>query len=231
MTAARKSKLELYSLGIVAKDKPIDSVIVEVYPVEEFPTINGDINKQTMKHEAKTVNSRGKSVNTQVEGNVVLKATWIINGNSNRASPPDVYQGETIQLYRYADEEELYWSQLFREPKIRRRERALYTFGATQKKGELLSKENSYWFEVDAIKKNVQFHTTKVDGEITEYDIKLDLQLGTLTIKDTNGNTINLNSKKNEIEFSTAQKDRIFLGGKIELTSPGPITANGNPIG
>lgn len=231
MTAARTSKLELYSLAIVAKDKPLDSTIIDVYPVEDFPMVNGDINKHVTKLEAKTINSRGKSVSSQVEGKVVLKATWIVNGNSNRASPPDVCQGETVQLYRYADEEELYWSQFFREPKLRRRERGLYTFGATQKKGEELTKDNSYWVEIDAINKKVQLHTTKADGEVTEYDTLYDPQLGEFTLKDSNGNMIHLNSKTNEIELKTAQGDRIFLGNKIEMVSPGPITANGNVIG
>ena len=38
-----KSKLEIFSLGIVAKDKVRGSDIISVYPVETLPIANGNV--------------------------------------------------------------------------------------------------------------------------------------------------------------------------------------------
>ena len=174
------SQLKPYSLGIVVVDKPETSDIIQVFPSEQLPFAEGDLSK----------NKR-----------MQISASWIRIGDSNRFTSPDVYKGETVQIYRYANTEEYFWSDIMREPSLRKKERVIYAISNVPGKGDVQSLDKSYYLEMSTKDKRIHLHTADNDGELCTYDIVLDTVKGNLTILDGMGNIITLDSKPGNLNF------------------------------
>lgn len=225
MSPDRESSLKLYSIGIVLEDKADGSDQIKVYPVEELPFINGSISehKETIKSESQ--NSKGTPTTSTAKSDAVLIAKWFCPGGSNRMTPPDVIKNESVQIYRYADTDEYYWTTLFREPGIRRRETVCYMFGNLADGLTEFDKTTSYWFEISTKNKNVTLKTTKSDKEPYEYEFNLDTQNGTLTIQDDIGNIITFDSPSATISAVNSHGASIaMIGDNLEINIPGTIS-------
>ena len=148
------SKFKLYSLGIVAKDKPTTSDIISVMPIEHITDTTGDINEES-NYESNSKDHKNVPNKTKAVSKNTIEATWICLGGSNRISSPDVIAGETVLIYTYADTNEFFWTTYMREPSIRRLEKVLYGYSNMRggARGESFDRESSYWFEVDTLNK------------------------------------------------------------------------------
>lgn len=174
------SQLKPYSLGIVVVDKPETSDVIQVFPSEQLPFAEGDLSK----------NKR-----------MQISASWIRIGDSNRFTSPDVYKGETVQIYRYANTEEYFWSDIMREPSLRKKERVIYAISNVPGKSDVQSLDKSYYLEMSTKDKRIHLHTADNDGELCTYDVVLDTVKGNLTILDGMGNIITLDSKPGNLNF------------------------------
>jgi phage baseplate assembly protein gpV len=193
-----ESKLKLYSLGIVVEDKKRDSSVIRVYPVEHLPLLEGDIS-ETNEITTTVKNVAEEDVGINITEENTLYAKWLPFGHSNRVTPPDVIKNETVVIFRYADTDEFHWTTIFNEPDIRRKETVTYLFGNEPSYGEKLNKDNSHWFTVSAHDKYIQLHTSNNDGELTTYDLKIDMKAGIAELKDGKGNIIQLDSSKDTL--------------------------------
>ena len=238
-----KSKLEIYSLGIVAKDKVRGSDIITVYPVETLPLVNGNVLSFNKQYSANLPNLSGTQNQGQLKSSAILQATWLALECGNQNTAPDVYANEGVVLWRYAEVETYFWQSLFREPTIRRLEQVLYIYGGTKEHGVELSRTNSYWMEVNKFEGNVKLHTSTSNKEKIGYDIGLDGLNGVMTINDNKGNTIVLSSADDDltittnktINLKTGKEINITAGNDINLTAPniglkGNVTINGNTV-
>ena len=136
-------------------------------------------------------------LSTTIKKENVVIAKWLPFGHSNRVTPPDLIKGETVLLFTYGDTGEYYWTTIFNEPIIRRRERVVYLYGNMDedtKYKEVLGENNSHWIDINAYDKYIRLHTSDNAGEATAYDIILDLKEGVLTIRDAQENSIVLDS-------------------------------------
>lgn len=203
MDELRESKLRLFSIGIVAKDKPRGTDVIDVTPIEQLPHSNGLITQYKNKLSVNTANLKGVKTMAKAEGLSTMKATWLPFGCSNRISSPDVIENETVAIWRYADTDTYYWTTIFREPLIRRLETVMYAFGNLRDKLIPFTRDSSYWFEVSTHDKYIHLHTANSDGEPYIYDIKLDTAYGSLLIKDNIGNSILLDSPNSSVDIST----------------------------
>jgi len=174
------SLLKPYSLGIVVIDKPETSDTIHVFPSEQLPFAEGDLSK----------NDR-----------MQIKAHWVRIGDSNRFTSPDVYKGETVQIYRYADTDEYFWSDIMREPSLRKKERVIYAISNIPDKKGIQTLETSYFVELSTKDKRVHLHTADNDGELCTYDIIIDTSKGNLTILDGKGNIVTLDSGPGNLNF------------------------------
>lgn len=203
MDQFQESKLVFHSLGIVAKDKPRNTDIIDVFLVEQFPHTNGPVNESKNKLSTNTANLKGVKTMAKVEGKATSKAGWLPYGHSNRMSSPDVIENETVAVFKYGDTGLFYWTTIFREPKIRRLETVMYAFGNLREKLVPFDKKSSYWFQVSTHDKHIHLHTSDSDGEPYIYDIYLDTAYGSLEIKDDVGNYIKLDSPRNNVHVET----------------------------
>lgn len=189
------SKFTLYSLGIVAKDKPTSTDTITVMPIEHINDTVGDVN-DTSDYESNSVNHKQVPSKSKAVSKNTITANWISLGSSNRISSPDVIAGETVLIYTYADTNEYYWTTYLREPSIRRLEKVLYGYSnlSSGARSESFGRDTSYWLEVDTMNKYVKLHTSDNDGEFTTYDIRINTKEGSLDIKDGVGNSIVMDS-------------------------------------
>ena len=174
------SQLKPYSLGIVVIDKPETSDVIQVFPSEQLPFAEGNL----------TTNKR-----------MQISASWIRMGGSNRFTSPDVYKGETVQIYRYADTDEYFWDDTMREPSLRKKERVIHAVSNIPDKGGTQTLDKSYYVEISTKDKRVHLHTSDNDGELCTYDLIIDTSKGNLTLLDGMGNIITLDSKPGNINF------------------------------
>lgn len=212
------SKLRLYSLGIVVDDKPENTDIIFVSPVE---TLNvqpeGDIKNQTKEFKGQKTGVSVAEFKTQHESKNYLRASWIPFGHSNRITAPDVVRNETVVIFKYADIDRYFWTTIFREPSLRRLETVMYAWsnikdGITQKS---FDKSTSYWFEVSTRHKKVTLKTMNNDGEHTTYEFSVDTKAGIVKLVDGKSNILTLNSPTNTwfIENAAKKSVKIHPGG------------------
>lgn len=203
MSENRESKLKSYSLGIVAVTKDRESDEIEVTPIEELPMEQGNLSEKNRVYDVNVPDAKGVSRNQSLTGGSTIKATWLLKGNSNRFSSPDVVKGETVEIFRFADTDEYYWAQLFREPALRRLEQVMYAWSNLPSGINKFDRSTSYWAEVDTVNKFIQLHTSKNDGEPFGYDATINAQIGQVQLKDDAGNEVLLDSANNIYRITT----------------------------
>ena len=230
MDTNNKSELRLYSLGIVVETKKDDTDLIKVSPTEILPLQNGLLSEQKRDYTVKMPNASGVQKSSEIKGDDVVVAKWIPFGHSNRITAPDVVEGETVILFRFADNDEYHWTTLFREPSLRRLETVMYAFSDIAAPGQAFDKDSSYYFEVSTKEKHVTFKTSKADGEPYAYLIDIDTGKGLMTVIDDVRNEVSINSKTGEIKVKTNEKVTIetktaeIKASQINLKGPVQIT-------
>lgn len=222
-----RSAFELFSIGIVIEDKPRDSDIIKVDPVELLPFHEGELNQQQTRYEVQTTNKDGVALKAISRGTGYLEATWIPYGESNRDSSPDVCKGETVHIYRYSDTDQYFWTTMMREPLLRGKEIVRYMFSNQNGGSKAYDKDTSYWVEYDTVNKHIHLHVSSNDGEMTEIDVKIDTRSGITTIEDRLDNRIELNHGEGTLhavlrEEIHLETKRVFIRAdeKVQIETP-----------
>jgi hypothetical protein len=206
------SNLQFYSVAIVAEDKPISSDVAVVTPIEKLHTFNGQLKEYEVEHNVTLPDSMGNEVTENITSKATIEAKWVNLGNSNRHTAPDLYMSETVLLYKFSDDDQYYWSTIFRpEPKLRKSETVVYAYSNIPPSQRLtdFDQETSYWVKVDTRNKVIHLHTPNNDGEPFIYDITLDTGKGIFVFKDLAGSVLNFiefNSSKCKIEAKAIEE-------------------------
>jgi len=192
----KNSLLEVMSVGLVAKDIIEDDMYVDIYPIELYPNVDGEVTTETMLGNDVT-DIAGAVENIKINKSALIKAKWLPDGDTNRLEPPTVCKNELVKLFRYGDSEKYYWCTLFNELDKRKLEKRTIVLSNKQTvmvgKDELL--KQTYFATMDTINKILHLHTADNDGEYTMYDIAIDTKEGMLEITDAKDNKILLESK------------------------------------
>lgn len=203
-----ESLLRPFSIGLVIEDKQRGSDNIKVSPMEQLPLQKGDMTNDKRPYQANLPDASGVKRASQIEGSNYIIAKWFAQNSTNRLSAPDVYKGETVQLYRFADTDEYFWTAMFREPKLRKLETLL--IGCSNNPGGgSFDRNSSYYAEVSTHDSYIAIHTSQSNGEPYGYDVKIDAAQGVITITDTVNNTITLDSRTNTIQFDAQAKVNI----------------------
>lgn len=241
MSDDSKSGLHLYSVGIVAKDKPLDTYEIDVIPIETNHMFNDEVDKTEKEEKVTSANSAGTKIPITSKTSQTIKATWMALGSGgNRVSAPDVRKGESVNLWRYKDTEEYFWEKHYTETELRRLERVLHMYGGHSNVGVRNDAENSYWTLISTIDKLLQLHTSRADGEPFGWDFKLDTKRGVFSVTDNSGITCTFNAEERtttlEVEDKVITLTKEFLVKATtqtyfdtpETTMTGNQTVNGN---
>jgi len=206
-----QTNLRFYSIGIVVYDKLKDTDIISVIPIETLNTVEGSIRQKIFEGIYKGV---------KVFRHYIILAKWFPNGNDNRITPPDVYENETVEIYRYADEDKYFWTTMFYEKNLRRLEHVRYSY-SNQPKGTFdpIDDNSSYYVEYSTRDKYIYLHTSTNDGEAAGYDIKINTATGVISITDT---------YNNQLIWQSPQKTLNILNfNEINITCP-QVNINGH---
>lgn len=134
----QESNLKLFSIGIVTEDKLVNSDYIVVAPMEQLSVSDGKLSK------TETISSSKGSVKKR---NTIL-AKWIQNGQTNRATSPNVYKNESVRIFRYGDDDKYYWDTFLFEPHIRRLEEVTYSYSNKKTPLEKYDENSSYYYTV-----------------------------------------------------------------------------------
>ena len=212
-----KSKFKLFSLGIVTEDIEEDHLFVTVYPIEVINDYNGKIN-DTEIIQIKSVDINGDNKNIIINKQVKLNCKWLPIDTPNRLTPPNVCKGETVGIYKYGESDVYFWSTIYNELDLRKREKATWVFSNKGKQDATLL-DKVYFFTIDTINKFIRLHTDDSDGEFTSYDMEINTEDGVFTFQDGLGNMIELDSQVNILKLVTENEIDLISKNKIKLAT------------
>ena len=213
------SKLSLYSLGIVTKDKEDGSWDIEAFPIEVVPNATGDM----VEPEEITVDIKDASennINVSIKRSTTITATWLSFGDYNRATAPNICRGETVLLLRYAAEDKFYWINLFSEFDLRKKESVVHFYSNKDKvvEGEENQKKG-YYTLIDTKNKKLAIHTDNEDGEKSQFDLMIDTAEGIITVVDAEENGIIFDGPNKTYTLNMKAKVMVNADEKIQHTS------------
>lgn len=225
MENQKLSKLQFYSLGIVAANKVLSENLIEVTPVEEFPMLDGEITDNVESYKIEYKDAKNIPQKVDLKTTVSIKAKWLPINNSNRRTAPDVRRGELVVLYRFADTDEYWWNTLKNDNRLRRLETVIYSFNNLRVENIEDTADTAYWLEVSTHKKLMHVHTSKNDGEPFAYDIQINAKEGNLVITDDAGNYVLIDSAEKTIRLQNTLGSFIDINSSnITINAPGSIT-------
>lgn len=225
------SKLNFYSIGTAAENKALDSQFLEVVPLEDQPFLDGELTDNATKYTANGTDADGSAYNHEIDTSVTVKAAWLPFGQSNRQTPPDIRRGEMVVLFRFADNDEFWWTTIRNDNKLRRLETVIYGIVATSEEDVEATHENMYWIEMSSHQKLIHLHTSKANGEFCTYDIQINAGDGCIVIQDDQGNYFSFDSKNHRIELYNQDGSHIDVNKtSIAMTATDTISHEAKTI-
>ncbi len=207
------SKFVLRSIGIAAENKKIDSMTLEVFPVEILPFTDGEITSFLDSHSHTGVDGSGKPYSSHIQTANSIKAYWLPLG-SNRTTPPDIRRAERVLIYQYADDDKYYWKETGLDDNLRRLETVVYAFSATKDETiRSLTPDNSYMVVVSTHQQQITLTTSKANGEPFAYTFQFDTKNGNVLLQDDIGNFFQLTSKSNNLTMKNANGSLLSVSG------------------
>lgn len=203
------SKLHFYSYGIVAKNKDLDSDLIEVVPSEDSSYFDGELTDNIEKIETEGKDHNDENYKNNVETTASIKAKWLSFVDTNRMSSPDVRRGEEVVIWRFGDSDQYWWTTLQQDKKLRRLETVIYGFSNLREENTEMKHDNMYWIEISTHRKVIRLHTSKNDEEPFAWDIQLDTKKGTFTIDDNDGGYFFYDASKRH--FKMHNKDQSYF--------------------
>lgn len=224
-------------IGYVARNKDLNSDIIEVVDPENFSFLHGEATDNVTEVKGGGTNSKGQTYESLLKTTSSIQAKWQPGNNSNRITPPDVRRGDRVQIYQFSDSDNYYWETLGNE--FKKLETVTYVFsGTTDESATSPNPDNSYYFEVSTHRGVVTLSTSNKNGEANKFLIQVDGRNGRVLIESDNGNHILMDAKAHHVQVKTKLLEvlapqSIFRGNvKIEgdLNVVGNIHATGTII-
>lgn len=225
------SKLVRKSIGHAASNLPLDSNMLEVYPVEEVGYADGEINDHQETIEMSGVDAQGNEYSDVIKTSNSVLAEWLPWG-SNRYTAPNVRRGEKVMLWQYADVDKYYWTIMGTEDHLRRLETVIYNYSNTRDESVTkLDSTNSYSIIISTHTKEMTVQTCKSDGEAFEYIAKIDAAKGLFVVTDDTGNQISIESGEKRVSLNNADGASVVVDKKnITMTAPETIELNAKRV-
>lgn len=211
----KQGLLKFFSVGQAAHNKPLDTDILEVVPIEHSSFLDGEITADETVVSSKGTDSSGGAYDTQVKATQSIKAKWFPMGTmGNNRRSPDVRRGAIVAIWQFANSDKYYWMTLLDDSKLRKLETVVWGVSATKEEDVEVGPDNMYFFEVSTHTGLVHFHTSQANGEPFGYDIQINTAEGFFTVRDTAGNILNLNSQENRWEMINKDGSLIDMFGE-----------------
>lgn len=228
-----KSILKPWSLGLVVKSKVRGSPVIAVTPSEHLTLQSGRPGENTRSLSQDLGDSFGKAGTQRLQGTGVMSAVWFPDGDDYMFNAPMVTAGETVLLYKFGDNDQLFWRTLYSEPTIRRNDWIIFGAGNLRSGNAPIGTDSMYYMEIDTNgEKVLRLKTSRSDGESFVYEILLDAKNNQVTIQDDIGNMLQIDSDESNVKLvdsagatfeSRNGHPRIFGPKGFEVESPSNV--------
>ncbi len=210
------SNLKVYSIAVVANNKPLDTNDIVATPIEKLTMLDGEIVSMPYDQEAAGNSVDGSAYQTKVTVDSAVRAKWLPWGGSNRRTAPDVRRGERVLLLQFADNNDFYWTSMGLDDHLRKLETVIFSISATQDEAaDSLAPENSYTLEMSSHTQTITLKTSKANGEYCVYALQLNLKEGRVVLTDDMDNEIEFNTAETLISMINADGTKWQLDKKI----------------
>lgn len=221
------SKLRFYSMGIVAENKKLGSMEVEVTPTEELTMLDGEVTTHQEDYKASASDTLGKNYQSSVTSQATVTASWLRFGDPNRMTSPDVRRGEAVMIYQFGDSNKYYWMTIKQDAKLRRLETVIWAISGSAVEGTAMDAANTYYLELSSHRGLAHFHTSNANGEFCAWDCQFDGKNGCFTLTDSTGNYFQLDAQNRRFEWSNIDGSHIDMNRKeLTMTIPDQVTIN-----
>ncbi|UPT53907.1 baseplate protein [Vibrio phage phiKT1019] len=189
--------LNFIGVGTVLENKPENSYYVKVTTKLEFPQTDGaGIANATQLSVSNPTGENGYQTSKVLRSNFYT-AKWL-SFNPNRLTAPDVRVGTKVSIYKFNDDDQLYWTTWGIGNETFRLEHVLYAWNANPNKDENapFSFEDYYTLVFSTRHQEVVFKTTQANKEPVAYRLGFNTRKGTWALTDTEQNAFALDSLK-----------------------------------
>lgn len=221
------SALRFWSDGVVAQNKKLGSMEIEVIPLEKTPYLDKDLSATPAVAKTTGKDAFGSEYSVEAESRASIQATWLPLGGSNRITAPDVRRGESVSIVRFANQDKYYWVTTILGQKLRKLETVIWAFSGTKDENAVVSPETHYFLEISTHRGQVTFHTSKANGEPYSYDLQIDTKNGKFHFQDDVSNSVYLNSAQARLKMQNTNGAFFdMLANDIVISAPNRITVN-----
>lgn len=208
-----KANTHYLGIGIVAENKPRDTDIVEVWPLEIIPEFNDDVTPATEDYVVTAVDCLHQPYKVTLKRGATIPCTWI--RETNRKTSPDVRRGERVEIYRVGDSEQYYWRSCGRDDHLRRLETIIITASDIPvNDNSELDDTNTWSIELNTHEGHLTIRTTMSNGEVAAWTIQADGADGKFTVEDQKGNHVFIDSPNDHIQLKNAAESFLELNKK-----------------
>lgn len=217
MSDGQSSGYRFYGIGVATTDLVRGSWEITVNLSEQNSMTNGDINKKTDSN-VSTPDANGVPRKVASKSGRTVPARWLPFCTPNRITPPDIVNGETVMVWKYADVEGGYfWSTMMMEAELRRLEHVVYAYSNLPGGRAAFDENSSYWAKWSTQDKLIHIHTSNNDGEPVAFDIVIDTRNGQIIHQDSLGNNTILDSPSSTFQIKTNNEFLVETESKVTV--------------
>lgn len=207
-----QSYLQIYSLGKAAANKPRDTNLLRVTPMEKMVLLDGAIASKPTELEIEGQDADGQAYNTMIQTDNALEADWFPMSAGYQQTAPDIRRGELVILWRFGDSNQLYWTPAGLDNHLRKLETVTFMLsGTTDEEDETLSADNSYVFTASTHDGILSMTTSKANNEALIWAMQLNTREGRFIFTDENLNEIEIDGVNHFISIKNADNSRLEL--------------------
>ncbi|MGL5397146.1 MAG: hypothetical protein ACRDBQ_18015 [Shewanella sp.] len=206
----RNSQIEFYSLGLVAEDKPRNTDLIQVIPIEVTFSEPTKVAIQESFTERSHDSLFGKDCLVVKETNTITARWWKFN--SHQVKAPEVCKEDNVLIYRLGKTDVYFWMDLG-SANVKRLEDTLYAWAADPNNQMADDLSNAYVLNVSSMDKHITLRTSCANEEAVAYVWQFNLRDGTHLTMDDRGNRSYINSLDNDLGFENAEGSKINVRG------------------
>lgn len=215
------SQLHFHSWGLVAENPAVNQHNIMVIPTEYRLGHAESIVTNPQEDELEYESDEGVEV-VKVLHNTAIECKWM-KLNSNRVTPPNVRRNDDVIIMRLGNTDRYYWLD-FNIANVKRLETAVWAWSADPDNPMADDLSNAYTLEISTHGKLITLTTTQANGEPFGYTHQYNTGDGRVTLEDTDGNSVYLDSAEREIGMINSDGTSFKLNKKdIEAYAPNNI--------
>ena len=208
------SALRMWSKGIAASNKALNTHELSVIPYEVTPMLDGELDDVISDNIMEGKDAFGVEYSVKVQSSVAIPAKWLPFGD-RAMTAPDIRRGERVVIYRFADSNEYYWVDEGLDRHLRRLETIIYRIAAVPEdlKSDTveLTEDNCYFLTISSHAGLVSFTTSTANGEPFSWTFQFNTKDGIFTLGADSGDFIQINPNEPLIHIQNS------LGAYLKL--------------